>query len=132
MTPSFSNQQKGFTLIEILISIVIVGILAASMVYLLSSQSRMSANSSDKVRSFGFAKQSLDSLKVVTYDSLASGSDTVDSKFLRTWHVTATQGDGGILTGRKKIELTVYWPLTGDYSVSLSTLISDDRFKVNL
>jgi hypothetical protein len=91
----------------------------------------MSARSSDMVRGFGYAKQKLDSLKVVDYDNLTSGMDTVDSHFLCGWYVTAEQDAFGAFNGRKSIELSMFWPLTGEFGVSLATLVSDNRFKEN-
>ena len=123
------SGQDGFSLIEILVSAVVTLILATSAFYFLSSQNGMGTQGTDLMKGVNLGKLKLDSLKVSAYDSLSSGSDTVSERYIRAWHVTQIQDGMGLPNGRKKIDLTVHWPLTAEHSVLLATLKSDDRYK---
>jgi prepilin-type N-terminal cleavage/methylation domain-containing protein len=122
-------REAGFSLIEILVSAVVVSVLATAAFYFLSSQNGAGIAGNDAMKGVNFGKLKMDSLKVTTYDELASGSDTVSERYIRAWHVTVVRDGAGMETGRKKIDLRVIWPLTGEHGVSLATLKSDDRYK---
>ncbi len=123
------HGQNGFSLIEIMVSAVVTLVLATSAFYFLSAQNGMGTQGTDTMKGVNLGKLKLDSLKVAAYDSLTSGSDTVSERYIRAWHVTQMQDSAGIPNGRKKIDLTVHWPLTADHSVALATLKSDDHYK---
>ncbi len=123
------ERQAGFSLIEILVSAVVLSILSTSPFYFLSSQNGMGVAGNDSMKGLNLGKLKMDSLKVSGYDDLVSGSDTVTERYIRTWHVTIIRDGGGVPTGRKKIDMNVLWPLTAENSVSLATLKSDDKYK---
>lgn len=116
-------------MIEILVSAVVTGAVATSAFYFLSSQSAMGTRGTDLMRGVNLGKLKMDSLKVVSYAELSAGSDTVSERYIRSWHVGLERDAAGVPDGRKRIELTVYWPLTGEKMISFSSLKSDDRFK---
>ena len=116
------SGQSGFSLMEVLVASVVTGILAVSAFYFLSAQNKMGLKSNDMLKSVNLGKLKLDSLRVSDWDSLEAGSDTVSERYIRSWNVSQS---GGV----KKIELTVYWPLTADHSVGLASLLSDYRYK---
>lgn len=126
---SRGRRQSGFSMIEILVSAVVTGVVATSAFYFLGAQNSMGARGTEQMRGVNLGKLKMDSLKVVDYDSLAAGTDTVSDRFVRAWHIGVMRDHDGNPTGRKSIDLTVYWPLTGEQMVSFSTLVSDDRFK---
>jgi hypothetical protein len=123
------RRQAGFSMIEILVSAVVTGAVAISAFYFLSSQNAMGARGTDLMRGVNLGKLKMDSLKVVSYDELTAGSDTVSERYIRSWHVGVERDPGGNPDGRKLIELTVYWPLTGEKMISFTSLKSDDRYK---
>ncbi|MDB5102363.1 MAG: hypothetical protein JWP91_52 [Fibrobacteres bacterium] len=124
-----AKGQAGFGLVEILVSAVVTGFLTTAAFYFLSAQNGMGARGNDQMKSVNLGKLKMDSLKVSTYDELVSGSDTVSERYIRSWHVTPMRNGAGVLNGRKKIELKVFWPLSGEQNVSLVSLRSDDRYK---
>ncbi len=124
-------SQRGFTLIEILVSVAIFGIMATSVFYVLTSQSQMGARNTDLTRAVHMGKRKLDSLKVSEYEHLTAGTDTLDDRFVRAWYISTVMDSDGNSTGRKKIDLNVFWPLTGEHSTSFATLVSDDQYKEN-
>jgi prepilin-type N-terminal cleavage/methylation domain-containing protein len=127
--PKLRSTQSGFSLIEILVAAVIIGILSVSVFYFLNSQNRISLRGNDVVKGTHLGKLKFDSLKVTDYAELASGSDTVTDRYIRSWHVTPLRGGDGLLNGRKQIELTILWPLTADHALTFASLKSDDKYK---
>jgi prepilin-type N-terminal cleavage/methylation domain-containing protein len=127
--PGRMEGQRGFSLIEILVAAIVVALLATSAFYFLNSQNGMSRAGNDLMKGVNLGKLKMDSLKVASYDELAGGSDTVASRYIRSWHVTVMRDGAGIPTGRKQIEMNVIWPLTADHTVTLATLKSDDTYK---
>jgi prepilin-type N-terminal cleavage/methylation domain-containing protein len=123
------DRQAGFGLIEILVAVVIFGILTTSVFYFLTSQNKMGVRSNDMLKGLNVGKHKMDSLKVVPYADLESGSDTVSTRYIRAWRVTQVRDALGVPNGRKEIEITVYWPLTADHNVAFTTLVSDDKYK---
>lgn len=116
-------------MIEILVSAVVTGVVAVSAFYFLSSQNTMGTKGSDLMKGVNLGKLKMDSLKVVAYTDLSSGSDTVSERYIRSWHVGVGRDMAGNPNGRKSIELVVYWPLTGEQMVSFTSVKSDDKFK---
>ena len=119
-----TKKQQGFGLLEILISMVIVGILGSSLVMAMKSQHQAVANGSDLTRGTHLAKKKLDSLRVSSYRWLGAGSDTVENKYIRAWYITTDNG-------KKEVQMKVFWPLTGEHSVKISALVSDDQYKAD-
>lgn len=123
------SSEAAFTLIEVLVAAVVTGILSVSVFYFLSSQNKMSLRGNDTVKGTNLGKLKFDSLKVAAYEDLASGSDTVAERYIRSWHITPLRDEDGKLNGRKYLELTILWPLTAEHSVSFASLKSDDKYK---
>jgi prepilin-type N-terminal cleavage/methylation domain-containing protein len=124
-----TGRQAGFSLIEILITAVVLGILTTSVVYFLSSQNDLGVRSADLMAGLNLGKLKMDSLKVSGYADLASGSDTVSQKFIRSWRVSLMHDAGGMPSGRKKIETLVLWPLSADHNLSFTSVICDEKYK---
>ena len=123
------RRQAGFSMIEILVSAVIVGVVGTSAFYFLSTQNSMGTHGSDMMKGVNLGKLKMDSLKVVGYENLSSGTDTVSERYIRSWHIGVVRDALGHPNGRKSIELNVYWPLTGEQSVSFSSIKGDDKYK---
>jgi type II secretory pathway pseudopilin PulG len=121
--------QAGFSLLEAAVSMVILGLLTVSVFYFLSSQNKIGVRSNDQQKGLNLGKLAMDSLKVAPYDSLSAGSDTVGERFIRSWHITLSADEHDIPTGRKKIDLTVHWPLTAERHLTFSSILGDPRFK---
>lgn len=124
-----AGSQAGFSLIEALVAAMVGGLLTVSACYFLSAQNGMGLRSADMLKGLNFGKHKMDSLKVSDYDSLAAGSDTLGDRYIRAWRVTRLTDAGGAPTGLKKIELSVYWPLTAEHTVAFTSLLGDKKFK---
>jgi prepilin-type N-terminal cleavage/methylation domain-containing protein len=127
--PKGHNAQAAFTLIEVLVSAVVTGILSVSVFYFLSAQNNLGLRGNDLLKGTNLGKLKFDSLKVAAYEDLSAGSDTVADRYIRSWHVTPLRDEAGNLNGRKHVELTILWPLTAINSMSFASLKSDDKYK---
>lgn len=123
------RSQSGFSLIEVIVSAMVTGVVAVSAFYFLTSQNSAGVKGSDLMKGVNLGKLKMDSLKVVAFSDLSSGSDTVSERYIRAWHVGVVRDGVGNPNGRKSIELTVFWPLTGEQNVAFTSLKSDDKFK---
>ncbi len=116
-------------MLEILVSIVVFSLMSTSIFYFLSTQNKFSANSNDMTRGISLGKLTMDSLKVVDYDALTAGSDTVGERFIRTWSVSPQTNEDNTPKGRKLLQVVVFWPLTAEQTMSFTTLVGDDEYK---
>lgn len=121
--------QQGFSLVEVMVSMVVLGGLACSVFYFLSSQNGMGARGNDLLKGLNLGKLAMDSLKVADYDSLTAGSDTVVSRYIRSWRITRMEDAAGNPSGRKRIDVSVHWPRTAEHVLSFTSILSDGRFK---
>ncbi|MDB5102367.1 MAG: hypothetical protein JWP91_56 [Fibrobacteres bacterium] len=123
------DRQTGFSLLEILVSSVVVLLLATSVFYFIHSQNGIGMRNGDTLKSVNAGKLKMDSLKVAAYGELTSGADTVSDRYIRAWHVSRLVDGAGLPTGIKQIDMNVMWPLSAEHSISFASLRSDDRFK---
>lgn len=109
-------KQRGFTLIEVMIALVLfaVGLMAFAGLEVLAL--RNMSYSKDYGKANTYAQQKVEEMKGSAWDSVTSGSDTLEGKFTRAWTVTTT-GDV------KTVTVTVSWvdPSYGTKRVSLQT-----------
>jgi type II secretory pathway pseudopilin PulG len=125
MNPSRRAAQSGFGLLEIVISVVILSLVGATTFYFLRSQDSNTALGTDLSKGMFVAKRKLDSLRVVQYGTIATGCDTVNSRYIRRWYVNTD-----LITDRKTIQLLVSWPLSASHTITFNTIVGDDQYKV--
>jgi prepilin-type N-terminal cleavage/methylation domain-containing protein len=123
------GPQGGFSLVEVLISMMMLGMLSVSVFYFLNSQNGMGTRSGDMLKGLNLGKLAMDSLKVSDYAALEAGSDTVVDRYIRSWRITMGTEPDGTPNGRKIIDLSVHWPLTAERNLTFTSILSDDRFK---
>lgn len=119
------RESRGFTLIEVLISLVIATLGLAVLATLLAASIRGSQNSKHSTAAITLMQDKIEEFKSASYGSINSGSEMdIDSEgnpggpYDRSWVVTTS---GTI----KEIVITLRWPYNGvTKSKSLTTLIS--------
>ena len=119
------GSQSGFGLLEILISMVLLGLVGSSTFYFLHSQSSNSSIGTDLSKGMFVGKRKLDSLRVVTYGSVSAGCDTVNNRYIRRWYITTD-----LVSDHKTVELLVSWPLSARHTITFNTVVGDDQYKV--
>jgi prepilin-type N-terminal cleavage/methylation domain-containing protein len=117
--------QAGFGLLEIMISVVILGLVGSTTFYFLHSQNQNTGLGTDISKGMFVGKRKLDSLRVVRYGTVATGCDTVSNRYIRRWYVSTD-----LITDRKTVELLVSWPLSAQHTISFNTIVGDDQYKV--
>lgn len=125
MKPGPRSSQAGFGLIEIVISIVILGLVGSTTFYFLHSQDRNEGLGTDISKGMFVAKRKLDSLRVNSYGTLTTGCDTVNSRYIRRWYVSTD-----LIADRKTVQLLVSWPLSAQHTITFNTIVGDDQYKV--
>lgn len=119
------SAQSGFGMLEVIISVVLLGLVGSATFYFLKSQSRNSSIGTDLSKGMFLGKRKLDSLRVIQYGYVAAGCDTVNQRYIRRWYVSTD-----LITDRKSVELLVSWPLSAQHTISFNTVIGDDQYKV--
>jgi prepilin-type N-terminal cleavage/methylation domain-containing protein len=124
-SPRPVRNQSGFGLLEVIISVALLGLVGSSTYYFLRSQNKNTAIGTDLSKGMFLGKRKLDSLRVINYGYVAGGCDTVNNRFIRRWYVTTD-----LVTDRKQIELLVSWPLAAKHTITFNTVVGDDQYKI--
>ncbi len=119
------KSQAGFGLLEIIISVVLLGLVGSSTFYFLRTQRTNSGIGTDLSKGMFVGKRKLDSLRVVSYGAVSAGCDTVNNRFIRRWYVTTN-----LVADHKTVELLVSWPLSAKHTITFNTVVGDDQYKV--
>jgi prepilin-type N-terminal cleavage/methylation domain-containing protein len=117
--------QHGFGLLEIVISIVLLGLVGSTTFYFLHNQDSNTTLGTDLSKGMFIGKRKLDSLRIIRYGLVQAGSDTVNNRYIRRWYITTD-----LDTDRKRVDLLVSWPLSASHTITFNTLVSDDQYKV--
>lgn len=125
MNAARREAQAGFGLMEIVISIVLLGLVGSTTYYFLRTQDSSAMLGTDISKGMFVGKRKLDSLRVVPYGAVAAGCDTVNARFIRRWYISTD-----LVADRKSVELLVSWPLSAKHTISFNTMVGDDQYKV--
>ncbi|MBA7566411.1 hypothetical protein ES708_08102 [subsurface metagenome] len=115
-------NSSGFTLIEIMIAlfILVVGLLGAAGVAITIINGN--AFGKEITTATTLAQNKMEEMKGTAYSSIASGSDTQESIYTRTWTVTSDSPVAGMRT----IEVLVQFPWKGTtHNVTLKTMVAE-------
>jgi type IV pilus assembly protein PilV len=121
MTVSGLHNQKGFTLVEIMVAISIIAIGLLGLVSVTVMVIKGNTFSKTMTTATTLANDKMEQLKKTGYASLASGADTAQSIYTRTWTVTQDSPAAGM----KTVVVTVQWPWEGvAHNVTVRSLIT--------
>ncbi|NQU03003.1 MAG: prepilin-type N-terminal cleavage/methylation domain-containing protein [Syntrophaceae bacterium] len=117
-----THRQSGFTLVEVLVAIfvLVVGLLGVISV----ATTVINGNAFGKRITVAttLAQDKMEELKGTAYSSIASGSDTQESLYTRTWTVTPDSPAAGM----KAIDVSVTFPWKDTpHDVTLKTIVAE-------
>ena len=123
----FSENEKGFTLIEVLMSITILAIGLLGMAALQSTATKGNALAKKNTLAISLAEDKIEEYKNTLYDNIIP-TDGITEENLHAGaiykRITKIE-DNTPITGVKSITVTVTWQ-NGSKSVSFTTLISQN------
>ena len=115
------RNNRGFTLVEIMIAVFILVVALLGLISVTVMVIKGNSFSKTMTTATTLAKDKMEQLKNTGYDSLAGGTDTVESIFTRTWTITSDSP----ATGMKTIEVKVEWDWQGaTRNVTLRTIVA--------
>jgi len=103
------RDQKGLTLVEILVAIGIIAIAILGLVSVTVTVMKGNTFSKTMTAATTLASDKMEQLKKTSYAGLASGADTVQSLYTRTWTVTQDSPAANM----KTVVVTVQWTWEG-------------------
>jgi len=119
-----AKKDSGFTLVEVVVAtfILVLGFLSLSQLVISSMQASTISRHTVAATSIGQSK--MEELLAAGYDSVSSGSETVDSYYTVAWTSTV-----GSVNSVMNIDLSVGWTdhRGTERSVELSSLVSEAR-----
>ncbi len=116
------KEQKGFTLIEVLVAIVVIGLAATATANGMRATTNLLGENSLQGEAITLAQEAVEDLRTVRYEDIANGSrTTADGIYTVTW--TALTNNPEI--GMKFITVTTAWKWKGQpRSFVLETIYS--------
>ena len=81
------RDQKGFTLLEFLIAVVILSVAMLGMATLTGAMIRYNKEAFDNTRAVALAQGRMEKLKNIPYEDLTDGTDTSETPYTITWTV---------------------------------------------
>jgi type II secretory pathway pseudopilin PulG len=126
MTPKMKNKEAGYTHVELLVSLVIVGVVVSSVTMVFNTIQSTQRRTSYKESATRAAQREMESLRNNNYNSLIAGQ-TID--FTSQLPTSLKNRNGSVAVsepypGLKRVDITVtYYEGTSQQQVKLSSLV---------
>lgn len=117
-------KKKGFTLIEVVASLIIVGVALVAILGMFSISSRTSKLSEERVAAYNLLQRKMEEVKAKDFASIASAPNESYSGFSDyTLNTTVTNPS----TYLKEVEVKIQWavPLGGTNEETITTKMTD-------
>ena len=117
----FARRQRGMTLLEITITVVLVAIIAAGVLSSITMAHMTDRNATDLITAQHLAQQVIESVEVTPYEGLLAlnGAALVDGRFQSATSATL------VAVGLIRIQVTVTCPSNPNINVRVVTLFAD-------
>ena len=114
------KEEKGFTLLEVMISLLILAVVLLGVTALATTSVKVNSNANHLTWAYQTAQADLETLRRLSWGSISNGSRTATRKgvaFTSTWAV-ATVGN------IKNVSLSVAWNDSRDHQIDVVTKIA--------
>jgi len=126
-----SLNSKGFSLIEVLISLVILAVSLLALAGLMTTTTRNTASGGHLTEAATFAQDRLEELRVTAWDNIVNGSDpnpiqgSTGVNYNRVWTVVlGPNSPPPPNDNEKRVTITVNWNDRVDHSINFLTVIT--------
>ena len=118
------NTNRGFSLVEVLLSVVLLGLLASVIMYMYSSSYAVIDEEGIQMPLDGYLRSRMELLAGKTFAELSNGSETVTVKgqsYTINWSVAPADLDGDTIPEPTAKQVTV--SVAGSANQSLTTIL---------
>lgn len=106
-----TRAGAGFTLVEVLIGLVVVGLAAAATATTMRSAANFVGENATHVEAVALAQAAMEELRTVPYEEIESGGRTSeDGRYAISWKVDADSPE----TGMKAVAVQTGWTWKGE------------------
>jgi Tfp pilus assembly protein PilV len=114
------RNQQGNTIVEVIIAMLILALIIVGLNAGVLGLIKANLSSKELSAATSSAYSLFEELKMKSYSSIMTNTDTVSNKYIRSWQV-----NGGDTSSQKKITISVYWPVSvQSHKIELSTIIA--------
>ena len=111
------RQSKGFSLLEVMVALAILGIAVVAIFQLFSINLRSTQKADDYTKAIFYARSMLDEAYSLVDPSDASASEEYEKKFKVTREVSvASESENGEVK-EYEVTVTVTWPPAGNFRI---------------
>ncbi len=104
------EQQKGFTIVEVLVSLMIIGLAATATATGMRATTNHLGSSELQARGIALTQEAVEDLRTLSYDTMQAGSTTTTDGFRTAWTVEADNPEPMM----KLITATTTWNWRGE------------------
>ncbi|MBN1982753.1 MAG: prepilin-type N-terminal cleavage/methylation domain-containing protein [Chitinivibrionales bacterium] len=115
------RQERAMTLLEVLVAMVVFAMVVMYANAFMCNFIQVKRAVKNMTQATSIGNKTLDSLRLLPYDVVSSGTTMIDNKYNCQWNITTESS-----IKMKTVDLTVGWQALGrDHKVKLSTNISN-------
>jgi len=130
LSRSIETEQNGFTLVEIVVTIAILGISLPPLLNAFTSGARGQALAENRTTALYLLKYKMGEVEAEGFPEVRTEEGEFDGNDQYTWSITVVDIDSEELEGLRQVTVSVFWQYRQkEKSMSLQTLVSDRQMQ---